>query len=121
MPSTDVTSEFEKAVLKLEDAASRPKDEFLRDSTIQRFEFSVELAWKTAKRVMGTSAQAPKDVIREMAQAGYIQNPSLWIDAIDMRNLSSHTYKEELAERVYNFALRFLPELKALVQILNKK
>jgi len=121
MSSLKVTSEFEKAVAKLEDAAKRPKDEFLRDSTIQRFEFSVELAWKTAKRVMGTSAQAPKDVIREMAQAGYIHDPAPWLEAIDMRNLTSHTYKEELAERVYTFAIGFLPELKALVQFLNKK
>ena len=121
MPSSSVTIEFEKAVAKLETAAARPKDEFMRDSTIQRFEFSIELAWKTAKRVMGTSAQAPKDVIREMAQAGYIQDPALWLEAIDMRNLTSHTYKEELAERVYGFALRFLPELKSLADFLSHK
>ena len=114
------TSELSKAVRKLEEALLQEKDEFIRDSVIRRFEFSVELAWKTAKRIMGTATSAPKDVIREMAQSGYIVNVEGWLTAIDMRNLSSHTYKEELAEKVYHFAKTFLPELKNLCAILHK-
>jgi hypothetical protein len=38
-----------------------------------------------------------------------------------MRNLSSHTYKEDLAEQVYSFAQDFLPELKKLSHNLNTK
>jgi nucleotidyltransferase substrate binding protein (TIGR01987 family) len=116
-----VTHEFSKAVSRLQEALEQPKNDFLRDSVIQRFEFSVELAWKTAKRIMGSATTAPKDIIREMAQARYIQNVDLWLEAIDMRNLSSHTYKEDLAERVYLFAQRFLPELQKLEVILSQK
>lgn len=115
------TTELAKAVIKLQEALAQPKNEFLRDSTIQRFEFCVELAWKTSKKVMGTSTSAPKDVIREMAQSSYITNLDIWLTAIDMRNLSSHTYKEDLAERVYNFASVFLSELILLVKTLEKK
>ncbi len=115
------TDEFQRAVLRLEEATLQPKDDFIRDSVIQRFEFSVELAWKTTKRIMGTSTAAPKDVIREMAQSGYIKNVERWLLAIDMRNLSSHTYKEDLAERVYAFALGFLTELKSLKARLEQK
>lgn len=117
VPNEEMTfthSEFSKAIGKLENAIAQPKTEFLRDSVIQRFEFSVELAWKSAKRKMGTSTSAPKDVIREMAQNNYIQNVEVWLRAIDMRNLTSHTYKEDLAEQVYTFAVAFVPELKAL-------
>ncbi len=113
-------SEFKRAVDRLREALAQPKDEFVRDSVIQRFEFSVELAWKTTKRTMGTPTSAPKNIVREMAQNSYISNVELWLKAIDMRNLSSHTYKEDLAEEVYHFAASFLPELEKLVQELEK-
>jgi nucleotidyltransferase substrate binding protein (TIGR01987 family) len=113
--------EFTKAVERLAEAVAQPKNDFLRDSVIQRFEFSVELAWKTTKRVMGVSTAAPKDVVREMAQSGYISDVALWLNAIDMRNLSSHTYKEDLAEQVYAFACAFVPSLQALVRQLAKQ
>ena len=115
------TVEFKKAVTKLQDALAQPKNEYLRDSTIQRFEFCIELAWKTSKKIMGTATAAPKDVIREMAQSSYITNVDIWLKAIDMRNLSSHTYKEDLAEQVYAFAGTFLQELIQLVDVLEKK
>ncbi|MEQ3723673.1 HI0074 family nucleotidyltransferase substrate-binding subunit [Alcanivorax sp.] len=113
--------EFTRAVYRLDDAIRQEKNEFIRDSVIQRFEFSVELAWKTAKKTMGVSTSAPKDVIREMAQSGYIEDVATWLKAIDMRNLSSHTYKENLAEQVYTFACDFLPALKALVTRLERE
>jgi nucleotidyltransferase substrate binding protein (TIGR01987 family) len=115
------TAEFDKAVRRLEEALAQKKDDFLRDSVIQRFEFCVELAWKTAKKVMGTSTTAPKDVIRELAQAGYINDVTLWLTSIDKRNLSSHSYKEEIAEDVYLFAKNFTPHLKMLSKKLNQK
>lgn len=113
--------EFKKAVERLADATQQPKNEFIRDAVIRRFEFSVELAWKTAKKAMGTATSAPKDVIREMAQSGYIDDVQLWLNAIDMRNLSSHTYKEDLAEKVYAFAIGFVLPLRALVARLESK
>lgn len=118
---TQVTEEFEKAVKRLGEALNQVKNEFLRDSVIQRFEFSVELAWKTSRRIMGTTTTAPKDIVREMAQASYIQDVELWLKAVDMRNLSSHTYKEDLAEQVYGFAKQFFPELSRLAQYLSRK
>ena len=113
--------ELEKAVSRLGEALAQPKTEFLRDSVIQRFELSSELAWKTAKRVMGTSTSAPKDIVREMAQSAYISDVQLWLTAVDMRNLTSHTYKEALADQVYDFAKAFLPELSRLVGLLKSK
>ncbi|MBA3979296.1 MAG: hypothetical protein C0462_01715 [Alcanivorax sp.] len=76
---------------------------------------SVDLAWKTAKKSRGITTSAPKDVVREMAQSGYIDDVQLWLEAIDMRNLSSHAYKEHLAEKVYDFACAFLPRLQSLI------
>ncbi|MFM8312950.1 MAG: nucleotidyltransferase substrate binding protein, partial [Deltaproteobacteria bacterium] len=49
MPKPDI-GPFKNAVSKLEQALAQTKNEFIRDSVIQRFEFSVELAWKTSKK-----------------------------------------------------------------------
>ena len=64
MPVTLV--EFKKALNSLKQALELEKNDIVRDATIQRFEFPVVLAWKSAKKVMGTSTSAPKQVIREM-------------------------------------------------------
>lgn len=116
-----ISSEFQKAVRRLEEALSQPKDEYLRDSVIQRFEFSIELAWKTTRKIMGTATTAPKDVVREMGQAGYINQVEKWLEAIDYRNLSSHTYHEDLAEKTYFFAKDFAPLLRALAEKIKDK
>ncbi len=106
--------EFKKAVSSLEKALDLPKDDISRDASIQRFEFCVELAWKVAKKKMGTGTTAPKEVIREMAQNNLIDEVEFWLKAIDQRNLSSHTYNEDLAEEVYNFAKNFIDFAKKL-------
>jgi nucleotidyltransferase substrate binding protein (TIGR01987 family) len=115
------TKEFVRATLRLGEALAQKKDEYVRDSVIQRFEFCVELAWKTSRKLMGTATTAPKEVVREMAQNSYIWEVELWLKAIDQRNLSSHTYREEVAEEVYAFAAQFFPELKKLSELVEKK
>ena len=112
-------NEFNKVLNSLKDALDEKKSALARDATIQRFEFCVELAWKCSKKQMGTSTTAPKQVIREMAQNGLIEDVDLWLESINQRNLSSHTYNEELAEQVYNFAKKFLPKALELLTKLN--
>lgn len=112
-------AEYEKAVKALEKALNDPKNDITRDASIQRFEFCVELAWKTAKKVTETATTSPKQVIREMAQAGLVDDVTIWLEAVDQRNLSSHTYNEELAEKVYAFIKDFYPHLQKLILKLN--
>jgi len=112
-------NELVKALVSLEEALTVEKTDISRDASIQRFEFCVELSWKSAKKVMGTSATAPKQVIREMAQNGFIEDIEFWLKSIDQRNLSSHTYNEKLAEEVYAFAESFLEPAKQLLKKLQ--
>lgn len=106
--------EFTKAIKSLEEALqslAQAKDEtmkkLVRDACIQRFEFSVELAWKTSRKVLGSSSTGPKIVVREMAQNGLIQDTDLWFDFLEARNKSSHTYNEDIAREVLATLTKF--------------
>jgi nucleotidyltransferase substrate binding protein (TIGR01987 family) len=116
---TTKLNEFEKAVTRLEEALAQEKNDFLRDSVIQRFEFTFELSWKTSKKILGTSSSAPKMIIREMAQEKLISDPQTWFEYLEARNLSTHTYKEDLAEQVYATAKKSLSDFKELLSKLK--
>lgn len=99
-------SDYLKAVVQLEKAVLHPKDEFVRDSVIQRFEFTHELAWKMLRLRLeneGILVKTPRETMQEALQAGFIADGNLWSDLQKMRNLTSHTYREQLAEDVYEF------------------
>ncbi|MEZ4743659.1 MAG: nucleotidyltransferase substrate binding protein [Bdellovibrionota bacterium] len=42
--------QYEKALDSLAKALQEDKNDIVRDASIQRFEFCIELAWKTAKK-----------------------------------------------------------------------
>ncbi|MDF1579832.1 MAG: nucleotidyltransferase substrate binding protein [Desulfuromonadales bacterium] len=98
--------EYLKALSQLEKALAQPKDEFIRDSVIQRFEFTHELAWKMLKLKLeaeGLSVRTPREALQEALQAGLTEDGNRWTDMLKMRNLTSHTYREKLADDVYVF------------------
>ncbi len=74
------------------------------DATIQRFEFSVELFWKALKYLLaekGTEVRYPRDVLQEAYAGKLIDQESRWLAMLKDRNLTSHTYNEELADDIY--------------------
>ena len=111
--------ELSKVLVSLQEALSAEKTDISRDASIKRFEFCVELSWKSAKKVMGTSATVPKQVIREMAQNDFIEDVEFWLKSIDQRNLSSQAYNEKLAEEVFAFAASFLNPAEQLLKKLQ--
>jgi nucleotidyltransferase substrate binding protein (TIGR01987 family) len=101
-------SDYLKAFGQLEKAARQPKDEYLRDSVIQRFEFTHELAWKMLKLRLEQEdifALTPRETMQASLQAGFIADGNAWSDLQKMRNLTSHTYNEDLADQVYSFVV----------------
>jgi nucleotidyltransferase substrate binding protein (TIGR01987 family) len=122
------SEELVKAVRSLEEAVhlqSTAKDDSIeknvfRDACIQRFEYCIELAWKLSMRLLGSTTAAAKPAVREMARNNLIQNPSEWIDFIEARNNTSHTYDEEVAAKVFLQIQKFLPHVQALLAELQK-
>ena len=80
----------------------------LRDSLIQRFEFCSDLFWKYLKKyeeaALGLSleANAPRPVVLAACKAKIISeiDTEILLELIQCRNLTSHIYKEEVADRI---------------------
>ena len=112
---------LDRALVRLEEALNAPKNAFVRDSAIQRFEFTYEPAWKALKAFFedrGIQVQPfPRDLFREAFQRGVIADDPLWMDSIAMRNLTSHTYNEKTAEDIY----ARLPALAKLYRSLRER
>jgi nucleotidyltransferase substrate binding protein (TIGR01987 family) len=78
----------------------------LRDAMIQRFEYSTEAFWKYLKSYLSTehnlSANSPREVIRTGLKAKLFSEEisKELLQMLDDRNLTSHTYVEELAESI---------------------
>lgn len=121
--ATITKQEFEKAISALEEAFLEcSKQTFgsksyklLRDATIQRFEFSVEIAWKVSAKALGSAATSAKPVLREMLRANLISNIDQWFDYIDARNKSSHSYDENIAAEVFAQIQPFILSAKELL------
>lgn len=114
--------ELEKSLNALKEAFDRlktRKDEvdykINRDSCIQRFEFCIELAWRISVKHLGLNVSAPKPAIRELARAGLINNVEDWFAFLEARNKSSHTYDENIAKEVLEYALKFIPYAEELL------
>ena len=116
---TQRIEQFLQALSRLESACRQPEDEFIRDSVIQRFEFTFELAWKLLKLKLydeGVEANTPRSVIREAVTAGLLEDGNLWSEMLQKRNLTSHPYDDALARVVYGFVCNERPAFQQLAQ-----
>jgi nucleotidyltransferase substrate binding protein (TIGR01987 family) len=121
--------EFEKALISLKEALDLYKSatsqqeiakKAFRDACIQRFEYCIELCWKTSMKALGSNTAAAKPALREMARNNLIPNPDQWFQFIDARNETSHSYDENVALRVFARIEEFYPEAVKLASILRK-
>jgi len=104
-------------------------DEMLRDSVIQRFEYTYELCWKMLKRRLERDVPSPesidvmsfREMIREGAERGLIDDPLVWFVYRQKRNLTTHTYDEAVAKDVYQAAIAFAKDAKRLLEALVQR
>jgi nucleotidyltransferase substrate binding protein (TIGR01987 family) len=81
-----------------------------KEGVVQRFEYTLELAWKTLKDYLEAggvvlTALTPRQVVKDAFAARILADGQTWIDMIDHRNLLSHTYDpasfEEAVEAIH--------------------
>jgi|SRR3989338_5564576 len=98
-------AQLSKALQRLKEALAAPKNDIVRDSAIQRFEFTIDMTWKLVKTILeekhGVVCHSPKECFREAYKQKMLVYDEFWLELVDMRNETSHTYKEEIAESVY--------------------
>ena len=129
----DLTT-LKKAISSLEEAIhyalhlpSGIRMDIVRDSIIQRFEYTYELTWKILQRWIKLNVtpedaepRTKKDLFRLAAKKQMISDSTLWFEFAEARNHTAHTYNEKNAEYVYNVAIKFLPAVKALYHELEQ-
>lgn len=97
--------DFGRSLDRLDEALQVPEEQPLAiDGTIQRFEFTFELCWKTLRRFLagqGVEANSPKAVLQQAYRLGWLADEEAWLTLLKDRNLSSHTYRESLALEIY--------------------
>ena len=96
------------------------KNDIIRDSVIQRFEFTYELTHKTLKEFMKYSGVTlensfPRTIYKKAYVNNIISDDSVWISLLEDRNSTSHIYNEsmadEIADRIVNMYVKAVKEL----------
>ena len=102
--------------------------EILRDSVIQRFEYTYELAWKMMKRWCEINVGASyidgisrKELFRMAAEQRLIDDPVKWFEYHEARNQTSHIYDESVAQDVFNVVGSFLDDVQKFFTTLEKR
>lgn len=89
------------------DILREPFSLIVRDAAIQRFEYTFEAFWKFLKEYLrvkeGLVANSPKSCFREMFASGKTTEDETvrLLEMTDDRNMTSHTYKEEIADIIF--------------------
>lgn len=119
---TALEGSFEQALQQLRIALTEEPNDIVRDAAIQRFEFTVELAWKAIQqrlRAEGVICRSPKECLKEAFAFGLVQDDPLWIGMMDDRNLTSHTYNKTMAKDVFDRLPKYLEPLESLSRVLK--
>ena len=99
---------FCKAFSQFEDGVKIAKDRDLsnleKQGLIQSFEYTHELSWNVLKDFLHFQRKqeiyGPKDATRESFNLGLIENGEIWMQMIESRNKTAHTYNQETADDI---------------------
>lgn len=98
-------SNYQKALTQLKKFIDKGElSELEEQGLIKAFEYTYELAWKTLRDFLEFSGQTDiygsRDAIRKAYELGLIEDGESWMDMLKSRNITSHTYNEDVAEEI---------------------
>ncbi len=106
---------------RLVEAIAQPDTELIRDATIQRFEFTFELVWKTLNLYLerqGHFCGGPRSMLKKSFAENIIPTQTeadIWFRMIDDRNLTTHAYDQVLAQKIYgHIVVEYAPLLASM-------
>lgn len=90
---------------KFDEEKFKQGDDIVVEGIIQRFKYTHELAWNVMKDFLTSRGVAgiygSRDATREAFAKALILQGDTWMDMIQSRNKSSHTYNEETAMSIF--------------------
>lgn len=116
-----------KAIGTLEAVLREPKTPIVRDASIQRFEYSFEALWKATQLYLrdmeSLEVGSSRAVLRASMQVGLLdaEQARIALRMADDRNLTVHTYNEDLAEAIYARILGYAPLMGQLVRTMQDR
>lgn len=121
---------YKKALARLtaivNEYKKRPLNEFEKDSVVQRFEFTHELAWKVMKSYAEYQGESElsgsRDATRWACNNHLIFNGQTWMNMIRSRNETVHNYDEQIVDDVVSMIVaEYHNELLAFYETMQKK
>jgi nucleotidyltransferase substrate binding protein (TIGR01987 family) len=114
-------SNYKKAINQLSRFLERKSlNELEEQGLIQAFEYTFELAWKTLQDFLEEESgylelKGPRPVLKQAFKDGIIGTGEIWMEMLNDRNRSVHTYDEDIAREIINAIVHnYFPLLKQL-------
>ena len=100
-------------------------NELEEQGLIHAFESTHELAWNTLKDFLQSRGNqaiyGSRDATREVFRQSLLEEGETWMDMIQSRNKTSHTYNEETAKEIVNdIQIRYFPHFERLREELER-
>jgi nucleotidyltransferase substrate binding protein (TIGR01987 family) len=99
----------------------------IKNGRIQKFEYCVELLWKTIKDYLyfnsSIDAKTPKQSVKEFMLAGFINKKDylILLEMLDARNKLSHMYNEKIFEEINKKMKKYLTTITDVISVLHDK
>lgn len=118
-----------KSLIIIADPKNKDLYDSLRDSVIQRFEYSIDTLWKflkfyiQEKENVDLETSSPRIILRRAEEIGLISTElhKVLISCLANRNLTSHIYNEETANVILKSIPHYYEAMQAIVNTINLK
>ncbi|CAC9444464.1 hypothetical protein [uncultured Gammaproteobacteria bacterium] len=115
---------FRQSTSKLQEVLLENKTDIVWDSAIKRYEICYELSWKSIQEQLKNEGlevcNSPKNCFKQAFKLGLIEEEEMFADMVQNRNLTTHTYNEDLADKIYAQLEGYLQILTNLAKNIGK-
>ena len=101
--------------------------QYIADSCVKRFEYTLETSWKLAKKIFiqkyGKTEQelTINNIFRFMQGYGYTENWENWRDYYQKRNNTAHEYSLEKSRQLIEIIPSFIKDVKFFLNKLQEE